>query len=131
MEKQILQVAEFHDTYGVPRAHKPTIPTMDRVRLREQLIIEEVNEICDAAEKGDMVELADGICDALYILFGTAHEYGIAHLLPRMFDEVHRSNMSKLGEDGKPIKRKDGKVLKGPNFTMPDLKKIILENKIV
>lgn len=131
MEKQILQVAEFHDTYGVPRAKSPMFPKGERVNLRIDLLVEEVGEVSAAAENGDIAELADGIIDCMYILIGTAHEYGFAHLLPQMFDEVHRSNMSKLGEDGKPIKRADGKVLKGPNFTLPDLKKIILENKIV
>jgi predicted HAD superfamily Cof-like phosphohydrolase len=82
-------------------------------------------ELFDACNKGYLVESADAICDCIYILIGTAHELGIADKLSACFDEVQRSNMSKLGEDGKPIYREDGKVQKGPNYEKPNLKHII------
>jgi len=79
----------------------------------------------DSGITGDVAEVADAIADCFYILIGTAIEYGIAEKLPAIFDEVHRSNMSKLGEDGKPIYREDNKIMKGPNYSRPKLDDIV------
>ena len=86
---------------------------------------EENNEYIEAAENGDIVEVADALGDMLYILCGTIIEHGMTELIEEVFDEIHRSNMSKLGEDGNPVYREDGKVIKGPNFFKPDIAKII------
>lgn len=123
--KAIQMVLEFHEAYDCPVLHTPTIPTQDRSRLRQDLMTEELNELCNAIDAKDMVGIVDGLCDLLYVVYGTAWEFGVAELLKEAFAEVHRSNMSKLGQDGKPIYREDGKVLKGPNFTPPNLITII------
>ena len=99
----------------------------ERALLRHKLLQEEVGELLDASMSsgGTLVDVADAITDCFYILIGTAIEYGIADKLPALFTEVHESNMSKLGEDGKPIYREDGKVMKGPNYKKPNLKSIV------
>ena len=125
MEKHINQVREFHITYGVPVNNSPQFPDQSRIKLRTDILFEEVAELETAMSQRDMTAVADAITDCLYILIGTALELGIADELPACFDEVHRSNMSKLGDDGLPILREDGKVLKGPNYFKPDLKSII------
>jgi predicted HAD superfamily Cof-like phosphohydrolase len=99
--------------------------TLDRIILRHTLIEEEVMELLQASAKGDIVGVADAITDCLYILFGTALEWGLADKLPELFDEVHRSNMSKLDADGNPVYREDGKIIKGENYTPPHLKDIV------
>ena len=125
MEKQINQVREFHVTYGVPVNNSPQFPDQSRIKLRNEILYEEVVELETAMSQRDMTAVADAITDCLYILIGTALELGIAEKILACFDEVHRSNMSKLGNDGLPILREDGKVLKGPNYFKPDLKSII------
>jgi len=125
MEKHIEQVKAFHLAFEVPAHETPQIPDADRCQLRQRILQEEVEELHVAWQQGNLVEVADAITDCLYILFGTAHEFGIAHLLPRCFDEVHRSNMSKLDAADKPLKRADGKVIKSDLFTPPDLAKIV------
>jgi predicted HAD superfamily Cof-like phosphohydrolase len=125
MHKQIEQVREFHNSFGHPVLDVPMIPTIKRIILRRDLLIEENNELFGAAMKGDIVEVADAITDCFYVLVGTALEYGMQNVLESLFDEVHRSNMSKLGADGKPITREDGKTLKGPNYTPPNIQGIL------
>jgi predicted HAD superfamily Cof-like phosphohydrolase len=125
METQIKQVLEFYDAFGHPKATAPKFIPDERVVMRHRLLDEEVVELFDAGITGDVVEVADAIVDCFYILIGTAIEYGIADKLVGVFNEVHRSNMSKLGEDGKPIYREDGKILKGPNYSPPQLKDIV------
>jgi predicted HAD superfamily Cof-like phosphohydrolase len=88
-----------------------------------KLIREEVSELEEANSFSDLVEVADALTDILYVVYGMAHAYGIP--IDECFEEVHRSNMSKLGEDGKPVYREDGKVIKGPNYSKPDLKKVL------
>ena len=116
-------VMEFHEVYGVPLAGTPGFPPTEREKLRIRLMEEELDELKNAMEQLDLVEIADGIADLLYVTYGTAIEYGIP--IDEVFAEVHRSNLSKLGEDGKPVLREDGKVLKGPNFFMPDIRGIL------
>lgn len=127
MEKksELDMVKEFHEAYNCPVYTQPIIPDMERVNLRMKLMREELNESCFSMLEQDIVGIVDGLCDLLYVVYGTAHEFGLGQLLKEAFREVHRSNMSKLGEDGKPIYREDGKVLKGPNFTPPNLITII------
>ncbi len=86
---------------------------------------EENNEYLEAANNNDLVEVADALGDMLYILCGTILEHGMQHKIEEVFEEIQRSNMSKLGADGKPIYREDGKVLKGPNYFKPDIKGIL------
>lgn len=129
MEKQVLQVRAFQSAFGVDMPEKPTVLGRKRAKLRQALLEEEVKEIRKSMFKRDKLDclegVSDGIIDAMYILLGTAHEYGVADRLPLMFDEVHNANMRKLGEDGKPIYRKDGKVLKPEGWTPPNLKTIL------
>lgn len=125
MEKQIFQVMDFHLAFNHPVEYAPKLIPVDRALMRHNILNEEVVELLDASIKGNLVECADAICDCIYILLGTAHELGIADKIPACFDEVQRSNMSKLGKNGKPIFREDGKVEKGPNYEKPNLKDIV------
>jgi predicted HAD superfamily Cof-like phosphohydrolase len=125
MEKQVQQVLEFYKAFKHPIATSPKFIPIERVIMRHRLLDEEVVELFEAGSNGDIVDVADAIADCFYILIGTAIEYGIAEKLPALFDEVHRSNMSKLDDDGKPIYREDGKVLKSNNYTPPNLKDIV------
>lgn len=124
MYGSILKVQDFHSSFGVPIKDEPEIPA-DRVELRHRILQEEVNELHEAMKKGDIVETLDALCDILYVTFGTAHETGLAWYLEEAFNEVHESNMSKLDENGIPILREDGKVLKSNRYHKPDLKKIL------
>ncbi len=126
MKKQLNAVALFHKTYGLAIRHKPTIdiPT-EQSLLRYKLMNEENKEYLDAIKNKDLVEVADALGDMLYILCGTILDHGLQYKIEEVFDEIQRSNMSKLGADGKPIYREDGKVLKGPNYSKPNLKAIL------
>lgn len=141
-------VEEFHKAFYCPVLKSPIIPdvpfgyvfVMDHIEkikeqfkitdnsrafLRIKLMFEEFTEVAEAISTHDLTKILDGLCDLLYVVYGTAHEFGLGPVLKEAFREVHRSNMSKLGADGKPVLREDGKVLKGPNFTPPDLAGII------
>lgn len=113
---------EFHEVFAIPIGSAPHIPVA-RLKLRLDLIDEERRELDEALEANDVVEVADALTDIAYLIYGTAIEFGID--LNACFAEVHRSNMSKLGADGKPIFREDGKVLKGPSYSPPDLAKVL------
>jgi len=132
IDNNLERVREFHSAYGVPTLPFPTIPDEDRVRLRIKLLREELGELEDALNEGDLEEVADGLCDLQYVLDGAFLEFGFGGLDMKqcLMAEVHRSNMSKLGADGMPIFREDGKILKGPNFSVPDLKKVIVEHPL-
>lgn len=117
-------VAEFHSAFDIPVLDRPTLPEPERRALRERLLKEELDEFIEANKNGDLIEAVDAIIDLLYVLYGTALEYGIK--TKPLFHEVHRSNMSKLGADGKPLRREDGKVLKGPNFFKPNILEVLL-----
>ena len=95
--------------------------------LRYELIREELEELREAIDKENLLEIADALTDILYVTYGAGHAWGID--LDTCYTEVHRSNMSKLGEDGKPIHREDGKVLKGPGYSKPNLIPVILNSK--
>ena len=117
------KVKAFMNTYGQDVKEKATFPEGSIVQLRVDLIEEELNELKEAIKNNDIVEVADALTDILYVTYGAGHSFGVN--LDKCFDEVQRSNMSKLGEDGNPIYNDSGKVMKGPNYSPPDLKKII------
>lgn len=125
MKKQLKQVEDFQKAFGGFIGEGASFPPIDRCVLRQRLLQEEVLELHEAWSNKDIVEVADAITDCLYILFGTAIEFGLQDKLEDFFDEVHGSNMSKLDENGKPIYRNDGKVLKSEKYYKPDLKKIL------
>ena len=126
MKEQIKKVKDFHIATDVPCYEHPILPSMERIELRNKLIKEETQELVDACERGDLVAIADGLADVLYIAFGTAHEFGLANCLPDCFAEVHRSNMTKLDPvTGKAIKREDGKVLKPATYSPANLLTIL------
>ena len=116
-------VEQFMETFGQEVKTKPEFPDNDTIALRLELIEEEVRELREAIGNADMVEIADALTDILYVTYGAGHAFGIN--LDKCFEEVQASNMSKLGTDGKPIYREDGKVLKGPDFFEPNLKQFV------
>lgn len=120
------KVRNFMETFGQDVRTSPEVPDAETVSLRIELIAEEVEELWNACENKDIVEIADALTDILYVTYGAGHAFGID--LDKCFDEVQRSNMSKLGEDGNPIYREDGKVMKGPNYSEPDLKSVLLSD---
>lgn len=116
-------VGDFMEVFGQEVLDEPTLPSRDIQDLRVDLIAEELDELQLAFDNQNIVEVADALTDLLYVVYGAGHACGID--LDECFLEVHRSNMSKLGPDGQPIYRSDGKVLKGPDYFDPDLKSII------
>jgi len=114
---------QFMEAFGQEVLTKPTCPEPNLAKLRLELIREEVEELNVGIEGMDIVEIADALTDILYVVYGAGHAFGID--LDSCYAEVHRSNMSKLGEDGKPIYREDGKVMKGPDYFHPNLKDIL------
>ena len=126
MKDKILAVKEFHKAFKLDYLDKPKADLgMDKNKLRFNLMKEENEEYFEAANNNDMVEVADALGDMLYILCGTIIEHGMQHKIDEIFSEIQNSNMSKLGADGNPIYREDGKVLKGPNYFKPDIKGIL------
>lgn len=117
------QVLEFHRAFGAYYQISPGFPPLTVVALRLKLINEEYIELLEAVEKRDLIGVADALGDLNYVSFGTALAFGLD--MQPIQDEIHRSNMTKLGLDGKPIVREDGKIIKGPNFELPNLRKII------
>jgi len=126
MNEKIEAVKMFHEAFGLNVNTKPTAEIgEDTINLRYKLMEEENNEYLKAAREKDMVEIADALGDMLYVLMGTIIEHGLQDKIEEVFEEIQASNMSKLGEDGKPIYRKDGKVLKGKNYFEPNIAAIL------
>ncbi len=126
MKKNLDAVNEFHVTFRVGGApNEPTLLSSQESELRFKLLKEENDEYLEACKNNDLVEVADALGDQLYILCGTILKHGLQHKIEEVFDEIHRSNMSKLDENGKPIFREDGKVMKGKGYFRPDIKKIL------
>lgn len=126
MKKRIAAVQEFHSAFGLGIKNDLTASLGEaKNKLRYELMKEENEEYLEAANNDDLVEVADALGDMLYILCGTIIEHGMQHKIEEVFDEIQLSNMSKLGADGKPVYREDGKVLKGPAYFKPNLKKIL------
>tara|TARA_B100000941_G_scaffold280042_1_gene246082 strand:+ start:375 stop:746 length:372 start_codon:yes stop_codon:yes gene_type:complete len=116
-------VKKFMETFGQEVKKKAEFPNEKITSLRYELIEEELEELKDAINRKDIKEVADALTDILYVTYGAGHAFGIN--LDKCFAEVQNSNMSKLGEDGKPIYNDKGKVLKGPNYFKPDLNKFV------
>lgn len=126
MQKQLNAVKEFHIAFGLGVSHEMKACLGEQKNaLRFNLMKEENEEYWEAVQNDDLVEIADALGDMLYILCGTILEHGLQHKIEEVFDEIQRSNMSKLGEDGKPIYREDGKVMKGPNYFKPNFEDIL------
>ncbi|WP_306013391.1 MULTISPECIES: nucleoside triphosphate pyrophosphohydrolase family protein [unclassified Allomuricauda] len=126
MKRKIKAVELFHNSFGLGVLQQPKANLgPEKNTLRFNLMDEENKEYLEAANNGDLVEVADALGDMLYILCGTILEHGMQYKIEEVFEEIQRSNMSKLGADGKPIYREDGKVLKGPNYFKPDIQTIM------
>lgn len=113
------KVGDFMEAFNQEVLYVPTLPDFNLAALRLDLIEEEVQELRDGLGNQDLLEIADALTDILYVVYGAGHAFGID--LDDCFNEVHRSNMTKLGEDGRPLYREDGKVMKGPNYEEPNL----------
>lgn len=124
MQTNFQLVAKFMGSFEQEVLTRPSLRDKDIRELRLNLILEEAQELREALENQDLVEVADALTDILYVVYGTGHAFGIN--LDKCFEEVHLSNMSKLGSDGKPIKREDGKVLKGPGYFKPNIVKLLV-----
>ena len=126
IKKPIKSVTEFHNAFRLSIEHKPKSDISSEItELRYNLMKEENEEYLQAVKSNDLIEIGDALGDMLYILCGTIISHGFQDKIEAIFDEIQRSNMSKLGADGKPIYREDGKVLKGPNYFKPDIEKIL------
>ncbi|MDA8874611.1 nucleoside triphosphate pyrophosphohydrolase family protein [uncultured Winogradskyella sp.] len=126
MQDKIDAVKAFHTAFKIGHREIPKADLgSDKNMLRYKLMREENEEYLEAASDNDLVEVADALGDMLYILCGTIIEHGLQYKIEEVFEEIQRSNMSKLGEDGEPIYREDGKVLKGPNYFKPNIQSIL------
>ena len=128
MKNKLAAVELFHKSFGLG-VSKTLVSDLGESKnlLRFNLMAEENKEYLEAAKNNDMIEVADALGDMLYILCGTILEHGMQYKIEEVFNEIQRSNMSKLGADGKPIYREDGKVLKGPNYFNPNIESILKE----
>ena len=126
LKDTISAVEKFHDSFGISNNYEPTTDlSVPDIELRHRLMQEENDEYMEAAKNGDLVEVADALGDQLYILCGTILKHGMQHKIAEVFEEIQRSNMSKLDKDGKPIYREDGKVLKSELYFKPDIATIL------
>lgn len=126
MDNKIRAVKAFHEAFGLGVNDSP-MANLGKAKneLRFNLMAEENEEYLEAANNNDLVEVADALGDMLYILCGTIIEHGMQYKIEEVFNEIQRSNMSKLGADGKPIYREDGKVMKGPNYFKPKIEEVL------
>ena len=119
-------VKEFHQTFGLDFQDSPKTDIGDRtIELRHRLMAEENDEYLEAAKNNDLVQVADALGDKLYILCGTIIAHGMQHKIVEVFEEIHRSNKSKLDENGKPIYREDGKIMKSNRYFVPDIESVL------
>jgi predicted HAD superfamily Cof-like phosphohydrolase len=126
LSRTIHYVKEFHEAFKIPVRHAPTgLLSEQELTLRYNLMKEENEEYLEAAKNGDIVEIADALGDMLYILCGTINAHGLQDKIAAVFEEIQRSNMSKLDDNGEPIYREDGKVLKSSNYFKPDIRSIL------
>jgi predicted HAD superfamily Cof-like phosphohydrolase len=126
IKETITAVEEFHKVFGIDNRYEPTADLSESdILLRYKLMREENEEYLDAARRGDIVEVADALGDMLYILCGTILKHGLQDKIVEVFQEIQRSNMSKLDANGKPIYREDGKVLKSDLYFRPNIKAIL------
>lgn len=126
MKNKLKAVQEFHEAFGLGIHQEPIAKLSDnKLKLRFDLMAEENEEYLEAVKENNLVEVADALGDMLYILCGTILEHGMQHKIEAVFNEIQLSNMSKLGANGKPIYREDGKVMKGPNYFKPNIIKVL------
>ncbi len=126
LKETISAVEAFHDAFKIENNFEPTVELSESdILLRYKLMREENEEYLEAAQNGDLVEVADALGDMLYILCGTILKHGMQDKIAEVFQEIQRSNMSKLDKDGNPIYREDGKVLKSDQYFKPDIKTIL------
>jgi predicted HAD superfamily Cof-like phosphohydrolase len=126
MKDELRKVSEFHEIFGLTIEHQPVAEiSRQSIELRHRLMQEENDEYLEAALNGDLNLVADALGDKLYILCGTILAHGLQHKIVDVFNEIHRSNMSKLDEDGKPIYREDGKILKSNKYFTPDISAVL------
>lgn len=126
LEQTIDYVRQFHEAFKVGYEISPKVEVGDEIiKLRHKLMHEENEEYLEAAQNGDLVEVADALGDMLYILCGTIISHGMQHKIAEVFEEIQRSNMSKLDKDGNPIYREDGKVMKSDQYFKPDIESIL------
>ena len=121
----VRKLEDFNKSFDIPYNSEPFNLSKEAVELRYRLMNEELEEYKEAALKGDIVEVADALGDKLYILLGTILAHGMQNVIVDVFNEIHRSNMTKLTEDGKVLRREDGKIIKSDRYEPPNLKKII------
>ncbi len=128
MQRIIAHVEAFHDAFGIKNNYSPTVEISENdILLRHRLMQEENDEYLEAAKRGDLVEVADALGDQLYILAGTILKHGMQHKIEEVFEEIQRSNMSKLDANGKAIYREDGKILKSELYFRPNIAAILEE----
>lgn len=126
MRKQIKHVKKFHESFGIDNQLIPNANISEKTyKLRYKLMQEENNEYLDACKNGDLNEIADALGDMMYILCGTILSHGLQDKIELIFEEIQKSNMSKLDKNGNPIYRKDGKILKSENYFKPNISKIL------
>jgi predicted HAD superfamily Cof-like phosphohydrolase len=126
IKNELDAVQLFHKAFNIGINHNPTVAVSEKIKeLRFNLMKEENEEYLEAVKNNDIVEVADALGDMLYILCGTILTHGMQNKITEVFEEIQRSNMSKLGQDGNPIYREDGKVMKGPNYFKPNIKAIL------
>ena len=126
LKDTIEAVEKFHDAFGIENKHEPTAVISEAdYTLRHKLMAEENEEYLEAARDGDLIEIADALGDQLYILCGTILKHGMQHKIAEVFEEIQRSNMSKLDKDGNAIYREDGKILKSDLYFKPNIKSIL------
>ena len=126
MKKRLAAVKKFHTIFKLGISDDPIASLGDQKnRLRYELMKEENEEYLEAANNGDLTEVADALGDMLYVLCGTIIEHGLEHKIEAIFDEIQQSNMSKLDENGNPIYNKMGKVIKGPDYIKPNIAKVL------
>jgi predicted HAD superfamily Cof-like phosphohydrolase len=121
-------VETFHDAFGIPNNYAPTTAlSINDIELRHRLMQEENDEYLTAARNGDLIEVADALGDQLYILCGTILKHGLQEKISEIFEEIQRSNMSKLDQNGKAIYREDGKIMKSELYFRPNIKEILIK----
>lgn len=125
MKKQLEELKEFSRVFNAFWQDSPSLISPEARAVRARLMEEELREVIEAMESEPLENTAKELADLLYVVYGTIGAYGLSDKMEAVFDEVHRSNMSKLGADGKPIVREDGKVLKGPNYTPADVARVL------
>ncbi|MBL0097636.1 MAG: nucleoside triphosphate pyrophosphohydrolase family protein [Bacteroidetes bacterium] len=122
----INSVKEFHEVFGLDYEESPRADIdMRMIELRHRLMAEENDEYLEAAKNNDLVQIADALGDKLYILCGTIIAHGLQHKIVEVFEEIHRSNMSKLDENGQPLRREDGKIMKSKLYFTPDIDTVL------